>query len=47
MTYEEHCYSRYTDKQLIKIINDDSQLDTFRNRCELELNRRTYGNLIK
>ena len=47
MTYEELYYTLYTDKQLIKIINDDSQLDAFRNRCKLELSRRTYGNLIK
>lgn len=40
MNYEQLFYSTYTDEQLVSIINDDSQLDGFRKRCEQEyLNR--------
>lgn len=36
MDYEQLYYSTYSNEDLVRIINDDSQLDGFRRRCEQE-----------
>lgn len=36
MDYEQLYYSTYSNEDLVRIINDDSQLDGFRRRCERE-----------
>jgi len=39
-SYEELFYRSYTEKELRNLCLDESQLDYFRKRCEIELLRR-------
>ncbi len=38
--YEELFYQSYTIQELERVVNDSTQLDAYRRRCEQELNNR-------